>query len=139
MISCNQDDKDPDVNILGYWNIVSVNRNWSSEMKPDENIDFQERYIFNDDGTFIKFSTKNQISGKTFLEPIQAFGIYEINPITDTDNLFEVILTFETNVVLASNCGSDAEYMILTKDNKLVNNSWVACDGPSFVYQRRKI
>lgn len=134
--ACNQDDKDPQFNILGYWNIATVTNSWTGEVSSGDQINFRERYIFNDDGTFIKFSDKNHKYGKPLEESTQALGIYEIIPSENNRNALDLKLTFETNVGMAASCGGNLEYLILTKENKLVNNSWAACDGPSFTYQK---
>ncbi|MFD2033462.1 hypothetical protein ACFSKL_01610 [Belliella marina] len=138
LVGCNRDDKEPHFNVLGYWNISSINTGWTNEVLVGEKIEFQERYIFNDDGTFIKFSTRNQSTGERLNEPAQALGVYESVSLKDSDNVFELTLTFETNMGMAANCGGNVETLVLTKENKLINNSWTPCDGPSFVYQKKQ-
>ena len=71
-------------------------------------------------------------SEKTFYWPDLAFGIYQLRSFPDADELSEVILTFETNVDLAVDCGSNGDFMIFTKDNKLGNSSWYSSAGPGF-------
>lgn len=134
--ACNQDDKDPQFNILGYWNITAVTNSWTGEVIAGDQINFRERYIFNDDGTFIKFSDKNHKYGQPLEESTQALGLYEMMPIEDIRNVLELKLTFETNAGMAASCGGNVEYLILTRENKLMNNSWAACDGPGFIYQK---
>ncbi|MFN3800415.1 MAG: hypothetical protein ACK4SB_01920 [Belliella pelovolcani] len=136
-MSCNQDDKDPQFNILGYWNVSLVSAPMTNTVLSGDQIVFSERYIFNDDGTFIKFSTRNNRSLEPLTEPIQALGLYEMKDALDPSHVFELTLTFETNRGMAVNCGNDGvENLLLTKENRLVNNSWSACDGLHFVYQK---
>ncbi|AFL86180.1 hypothetical protein Belba_3690 [Belliella baltica DSM 15883] len=136
LFACNQDEKDPYFNILGYWEIAAVTNSWTGEVTSGDQLNFSERYIFNDDSTFIKFSNKNHKYGQLYEEPAQALGTYEMKLIEDSSNVFELKLTFETNMGMAVSCGGDTEYLVLTKENKLMNTGWAACDGPSFTYQK---
>ncbi|PRY85267.1 hypothetical protein [Mongoliibacter ruber] len=137
--SCNQDDKEPEFNVLGYWTLIEIRNSWPVDEVPVD-IDFEEKYIFNDDGTFIKFSNKVKGMGELLEIPKQAFGKYqkleETHPNPEIIHTFE--LTFETNQMMAANCGEgDMEFITITRDNKLINMTWAACDGPGYVYSKR--
>jgi hypothetical protein len=137
--SCNQDDKEPEFNVLGYWTLIDMKSSWAVDEMPMD-IDFEEKYIFNDDGTFIKFSNKIKGMGELLQVPMQALGKYQkldeahTNP--DVVHTFELI--FETNPQMAANCGEgNMEVVTITRDNKLINMTWAACDGPGYIYSKR--
>lgn len=137
--SCNQDDKEPEFNVLGYWTLIEIKNSWPVDELPMD-IDFEEKYIFNDDGTFIKFSNKVKGMGKILDVPVQALGKYqkmeEMHPNPDIVHTFE--LFFETNTIMAANCGEgNIEIVTITRDNKLINMTWAACDGPGYIYSKR--
>lgn len=105
----------------------------------EKQIDFEEKYIFNHDGTFIKFSTQPKGMGLKLQVPTQALGIYTFEPFQGMDEsiLYVLELKFDTNVNMAANCGDGAkETLYIKNDRSLINNSWSACDGPSYVYTK---
>lgn len=136
-ISCNQDDKNPDFNILGYWNL--------KEIRPTSGIDgtqfqHEEKYIFNSDNSFIKISNQSKETGSTLDVPNQALGTYTIKPIEHQgeDFIFELVLKFDTHESMAANCGEGPiEYLFVDKGFQLVNSSWATCDGPMLLYAKR--
>lgn len=134
IFSCNQDDKEPEFNLLGYWNLVQMSFGWTQE---NADINFTEKYIFNDDGTFIKFSTKRRGVGPDLNVPIQALGTYELLKTEDETLVHEIHLVFDTEKGMAANCGGEEEYLMWSKEGVLMNKSWAACDGPSYVYSKK--
>ncbi len=134
IFSCSQEDKEPEFNLLGYWNLVNMSFGWTQE---NSEINFTEKYIFNDDGSFIKFSTKRRGMGPELSVPIQALGTYELHLTDDKTMLHEVRLVFDTEKGMAANCGGEEEYLMWSKEGVLINYSWAACDGPSFVYSKK--
>lgn len=138
MFSCNQVDKNPEFNILGYWNLAELTNSWTNETVIGEELDFAERYIFNGDGTFIKTSTIAKGQGETAVIPEQALGLFELIPSDDSGYIFKVILTYDTNVHMAANCSEgNQELMFITGDKKLTNMTSAACEGPVFVYTKK--
>jgi len=138
MFSCNQVDKNPEFNILGYWNLAELSNSRTNVTFKGEELDFSERYIFNGDGTFIKTSTITTGQGKEPVIPEQALGLFELIPSDDSGYIFKVILTYETNLQMAANCSEgNQEFMFITGDKKLTNMTSAACDGPVFVYTKK--
>jgi hypothetical protein len=136
--SCNQVDKNPEFNILGYWNLSELTNSWTNETVIREELDFSERYIFNGDGTFIKTSTIAKGQGEKAAIPEQALGLFELIPSDDSGYIFKVILTYDTNLHMAANCSEgNQEFLFITGDKKLTNMASAACDGPVFVYTKK--
>lgn len=135
--ACNQDVKEPEFSILGYWNL-SVLQNPVEGMAMDAPT-FQERYIFNDDGTFIKFSTRLGGDVRNGQLPLQSFGKYAfVNQARSSmQDLFQVELMYETNPQIAGSCQHELEFLVFDNARQLKNVAWAACDGPVLVYTRK--
>ncbi|WP_291778816.1 hypothetical protein [Cecembia sp.] len=139
--SCNQDDKEPEFSVAGYWNLIQIVPSWPVPDYDGKVIDFNEKYIFNHDGSFIKFSNRPKGIGEKLQVPVQALGVYTFSPMEHGNDeiIYEVKLVFDTNPEMAANCGeANTEYLFITKSNKLVNTSWSACDGLGYVYSKSK-
>mgnify|MGYP001197236054 CR=1 FL=1 len=136
-IACSQDDKEPEFSILGYWNLSNVES--SMEVTAADAPSFQERYIFNDDGTFIKFSTRLGGDLRNGQLPLQSFGKYAFIDAPDASfqELFQVELIYETNPQIAGSCLPEMEFLVFDNARKLKNLAWAACDGPVLIYTRK--
>ncbi|MCH7410334.1 hypothetical protein MM239_13080 [Belliella sp. DSM 111904] len=136
--SCNSEDREPHYNVLGYWDVVMVRLSQDDELLIGEQIRFSERYIFNDDGTFIKFTTRNSRTSTPLPEPLQALGHYHVEESTDEAFVYELELTFQTNLMLSNGCGEvGTEYLKLTKGNNLVHDKVTSCGGVEFFYSKQ--
>ncbi|UJP65027.1 lipocalin-like domain-containing protein [Mongoliitalea daihaiensis] len=135
--ACSQDDKEPEFSILGYWNL-SVMQNAVEGIEMNEPL-FQERYIFNDDGTFIKFSTRLGGDVRNINLPVQSFGKYSFVESAEAsfENLFQVELLYETNPQIAGSCLPEFEFLVFDNARKLKNVAWASCDGPVLIYTRK--
>ena len=139
--SCNQDDKEPEFSVTGYWTLKQIIPSWPINNYDGEASDFDEKYIFNHDGSFIKFSNQPNGMGRKLDVPVQALGTYELIPASHSNEewLYELRLDFDTNLEMVANCGElNVEYLFITRANQLVNTSWTACDGPSFVFYKSR-
>jgi hypothetical protein len=139
LFSCNQDDKNPEFNILGYWKLVEITPSLSLLDVGGKELGLEEKYIFSDDGTFIKFSTKIKGVGEALEIPAQALGQFQIYPPASPQEnvIYEIELIFETNHEMVANCGEgNLEFLLVTKGYKLINNAWFSCDGPRFIYTK---
>jgi hypothetical protein len=140
--SCNQDDKEPEFSVAGYWALSQITPSWPMPDYDGTSIDFDEKYIFNHDGSFIKFSNRPKGMGEKLQVPVQALGVYTFNPVQPPNEevIYELILVFDTNLEMVANCvdGGDTEILFITKNNKLMNTSSSACDGPHYIYSKSK-
>jgi hypothetical protein len=142
LASCNQDEKEPENYIYGYWNLVAITTQFQSSEIDKSQLDFEEKYVFNQDGTFIKLTTHSKDTGEKLQVPMQALGSYTFRPyMAGNENLlYELELHYDTNPEMAVNCGGDGsmEAMVFTVDKQLINSTWAACDGPYFIYSKGK-
>ncbi|MCH7403656.1 hypothetical protein ACFOUP_10940 [Belliella kenyensis] len=138
IFSCNQEDREPQYNILGYWDVVILKSTLDGQVTAGSGTAFTERYIFNDDGTFIKFTTRNSKTANVLPEPLQALGHYKLEKSMQDEYVFELELTFQTNLILSNACSDvGKEFMRLTKDNFLVHDLDNSCGNIVLFYTKQ--
>lgn len=136
LFGCNKDGSDPNFNLLGYWNLTAKQTPQNLIYIQSKKLDFSERYIFNEDGTFIKLKRNLDSEGNEVGIPKQALGRYEMVPAEEQGILYEVVLTFETNTELACTC-HDHELLWVMTSKELVNFSGMPCDKEGLIYSKR--
>jgi hypothetical protein len=87
---------------------------------------WQEYYLLNLDGTFIKSREQNgvltEVSGKYSFE--------------SSSNEKYLILTYSTTNSIIGSCTSDLTEALVFKSNNTLFSSWAACDGPALTYEK---
>jgi len=106
------------------WELVAITSSWTNATTTGDDLDWQEFYVFNPDGTFLK--SRQQKDGRVR----KATGTYGSVNFSDEEYLE---LVFKTGDELRASC-SQSELLSLG-ENKLFNGSWVPCDGPGFEYR----
>ncbi|GAA4270917.1 hypothetical protein U6A24_03375 [Aquimarina gracilis] len=93
-----------------------------------ENMEWQEDYLLQSDGTFIK--TRERENNTTTVK-----GTYAFVKLSDGTYLE---LIHESENTLLCNCSAELkEYLKLDTDTDLIGTCW-ACDGPGLFYKRIK-
>jgi len=121
-----------DINLVAYpqkWQLVKMSGQMRGSETTGENMLWQEYYVLNSDGTFIKMrKQKNKVTA--------AKGKYEFVDLSDGKYLK---LTHESKNKIIGNCSSDLiEHLRVDTDSTLMG-TWLACDGPGLAYQRVKV
>lgn len=120
--------------LYGEWELVKETSSFLLPIvvRTGEDMQWQENYIFNSNGTFVKTSVRN---GAT----LDASGTFEFaesdfNPDEESNRLY-IITTFLTGKEIASACSANE---VLHFDNgRLINSSYSACDGPGLEYEKK--
>lgn len=125
-----KDDTDVDLkaNASQKWKLVSMTGSVANvPPATGEDMFWQEYYLFNSNGTFLKSREQNS-SVK------EATGTYEIQTLSDGDYF---ILSYKTGYDLIGSCSSqeNKEYLHFISATKM-SNTWNACDGPGLTYER---
>ncbi len=109
------------------WKLIKMTGSQEGSESSGEEMEWQENYVFNSDGSFVKtrISTGElkSASGRYFFnEEIQSF-----------------ILDYGKSNPIIGSCGSAVEESLYyTKDSKILQSNWWACDGPGLFYKRIK-
>lgn len=110
------------------WQLIKMTGSKLNYETTGVNMEWQESYLFNSDGTFIKSRERN---GKI----TEALGNYIIKKISD-EKYFD--LTYQTNYDIIGSCYSNqAESLWIMTERKLIG-TWSHCDGPGLEYERVK-
>jgi hypothetical protein len=112
------------------WQLIKI----SSDQVPNDSgttgtdMPYQELYLLNSDGTFIKSREKDGIT----TEASGSFSVIE----SEGEKYFELIYN-SSNDPLISSCSPGKEVLWI-KSEKTIVGTWSYCDGPILEYQRIK-
>ncbi|EDP98594.1 hypothetical protein U8527_21520 [Kordia algicida OT-1] len=128
LYSCNNDDDDVAVNdILGTWKLVEMSGSILNWQTTGADMDWQETYTLNTNGTFMKTRVQN---GTT----TQASGTFTFIEGTADGNVID--FTFDSDNDIIANCSAElVERMYLESDDTFFSG-WIACDGPGLKYEK---
>lgn len=132
LTSCSKEE--PGMEALGFsatqfpqkWILVKMTGNSvETPAYTGENMYWQENYVFNADGSFLKTRIKNG-------ESTTAEGNYTVS---EEDQTF--ILNHHNRNPLIGNCNmGNTEYLSFDKNRVNLLSNWWACDGPGLFYKR---
>lgn len=129
VVSCDRDDEEPSVYLIGNWELVLLTGGFPGAVQEGDDLEWREKYTFNADRTFTK-------SRETDDGLIQSKGSYEVLENRGDNFLLHVNLVFETGGEIAGSCGpANSESLSLTR-NKVLQSDWSACDGPGLFYEK---
>jgi hypothetical protein len=110
------------------WELISMSANQITfTTLTGSEMDWQETYTLNSDGTFTKIRNREGII-------TDASGTYEFK---DASNERYIELSFVTGISLVASCTPGKEIM-LVKSETTMFGTWSACDGIGLVYERIK-
>jgi len=121
--------------IYGNWTLVKMTGSFENSSTTGEDMDWQESYNFNRDGTFIKSRLRNG-------EHTEAEGSFVI---TENDSQYNdprinfslEILFFNSNSIAASCYSGTMKEELYFRDGRMLSN-YHACDGPGLEYEKSK-
>lgn len=120
--------------IYGEWELVKETSAFILPIvvRTGGDMQWQETYIFNSNGTFVKTSLRNGAV-------LDASGTFEFSESDfnsdEKSNRLSIITTFLTGKEIASAC-SERE-LLRFDNNRMINSSYNACDGPSLEYEKK--
>ena len=127
---CTSDDlvlKDTDLQFSSQkWVLVQMTGGMVDSSTEGENMEWQESYVFNPDGTFVKTRERDSVI-------TEAKGTFEMVEF-DNDDADYLELTYITGANLAGNCSGEDTETLRYLSNTEIYNTWMACDGPGLYY-----
>lgn len=126
ILSCSKDKSPFDsMRFPQKWKLVQI----SSEMgivSSGEDMEWQETYELQADGTFTKTREKNA-------EIVSASGTFSYEEFSDDPYL---VLMYNSESPIIGNCSAEAKEELAVKEDLSLVSTWQACDGPGLVYER---
>jgi hypothetical protein len=129
LISCSTNDKSKATAVSDYygkWTLVKISGNQTNSETTGSKMEWQENYVFNTDGTFIKTRVRDNVT-------TTSTGTFVIEK---KDNTVGFALTHKESSAIIGNCMGDlSEFLSINEDN-LLQSSWQMCDGPGLIYKK---
>jgi hypothetical protein len=111
---------------LGKWTLVKMSGTMTPFEATGAEMEYQEFYIFNKNGTFSKSRNRNSVQ-------TTATGRYAVKIIQDGTYLQ---LTYSNNSEIIGTCSVNKEETLYFSDKNTLSSTWQNCDGPGLDYQK---
>ena len=128
LVSCSKDKSLNSSSFPQKWQLVKMTGQVPNSETTGENMDWQEYYQFNSDGTFTKH---RDYQGETY----EATGTF-LSTNQNGDTYFE--LDFNTDSPIIGSCDGPGMEVLWLKSSDQLINTWQNCDGPGMEYARVK-
>jgi hypothetical protein len=110
----------------GKWTLVKMSGSMFNSVTTGTTMDWQESYLFNNDGTFTKSRTRNAV--KTTVS-----GTYTVK--NNSDGLY-LELTYPKDSELIGSCYGNLKEELYFPDSATLSSTWRNCDGPGLDYAK---
>lgn len=110
------------------WQLVRISGEDGQSSKHGGRLEWQEFYLLNPDGTFLKSRLDNGTK-------ISATGVFSVQETPDETTL---VLTYDAPSEIIGTCTSDLQETLVFLSNNFLIGTWAACDGPGLEYFRVK-
>ena len=124
-----EDSKKPETttpSTVEKWQLIKMSGNMVHSERTGVDMAWQEYYLLNPDGTFIK--SRDQIGKMS-----EASGTYRFVTLSKQRYLE---LNYANSHPLIGNCTGDLkEFLMIKSDNKMIG-TWNICDGPGLEYEK---
>jgi hypothetical protein len=124
--SSSDDINDSEPELSGTWKLIEMSGSVPNSETSGENMEWQETYRFQPDGSFIKSRTRDE-------ETIEATGTYRWISETE-ERLLE--LEFNTENQIVCSCYQNNSETMRFQSETVFISSWFACDGPGLIYKK---
>ena len=130
LISCSNEDTNPPLvlDYYGKWQLTEMSGSVINSVTTGPKMYWQEFYVFNTDGTFVKTRIKDNTT-------TTALGTFSVVTILDETHLE---LTYSESSTLVGSCYGNLKEDLFINNNNLLVSTWQNCDGPGLVYQKKK-
>lgn len=117
-----------DISINQQWKLTKMTGGLSGTEAVGDEMEWQETYFFNTDLSF----SKTRVSDGT---SIRATGTFEIE---EKGNELLLQLRYPEESTIAGSCfGQEIEVLVVRNQQKSLESTWLACDGPGLFYERQ--
>ena len=126
VISCSKDEKFDLNKYPQKWQLIKMNGQIPNSETTGKDMDWQEYYLLNSDGTF----TKHREIGEKITE-ISGIFIYK-----DLSDGKYIEFNYKVENEIIGSCSSKLSEVLRVKSESKLLGTWLACDGPELEYDR---
>jgi hypothetical protein len=126
LFSCSKNDINLENQIIGNWKLIQMNGNIPNSETTGIEMDWQETYLFNTDGTFQKSRNRDGVI-------TEISGTYQLIN-NSTESLLELNFNSESEII--GSCTSNTKETMNIQSETIFLSSWNACDGPGLRYEK---
>ncbi|WP_396636642.1 hypothetical protein [Maribacter sp. R77961] len=110
------------------WQLIRMSGSFENSESTGSNMEWQEFYVFNPAGSFVKKRERDGIVS----EATGTFILAEY----DNDDMDYLELTYTSGENLIGSCNGDRTEILVFRSVNDLSNTWQACDGPGLDYVR---
>ena len=126
IFSCSKDEQTSQKTIEGKWKLVQMSGSIPNSETTGTKMEWQESYIFNNDGTFKKSRQRNGID-------TEIMGTYQL---IDSNNEKIIELTYSKENEIIGSCQSKLKESMVFENENVFFSTWSYCDGPGLKYKK---
>lgn len=127
LFSCNKnDDANMETDLFGVWKLDQMTGNILNSETTGSEMEWQEFYLLNADGTFKKTRDRN---GTT----TEVFGTYNLIN-SSSEKLLELNYNSESEII--GSCYPDLKEEMFFQSENSFSSTWKNCDGPGLKYKK---
>lgn len=128
--ACSSDtEQSGQIDFQGKWVLERMTGSTPNSETTGAEMEWQEYYVFHNDGTFIKSRDSNGVV-------MEVSGTYRILNLPDGDSLE---LTHDVENILIGNCSSDLKEVLFVTSRYVIASTWMHCDGPGLEYAKVRV
>lgn len=125
LLSCLDNDETVSEEDSQIWQLTKMTGSISNSETTGGNMDWQEFYLLNSDGTFLKSREQNNVL-------IEISGTYTYENISEEKF---IVFSYQSESPIIGNCTLELKEYLIVRENKLIG-TWSACDGPGLEYEQ---
>lgn len=126
LFSCSNDDQNSQKNYQGKWKLTQMSGNLQNSETTGSDMEWQEFYILNADGTFKKTRDRNGV-----IKDVS--GTYNL---IKSSNEMYLELVFNNESEIIGSCSSNLKEEMLFQSENTFSSTWQNCDGPGLKYEK---
>ncbi len=127
LFACSKEDtSNVNEELIGTWKLIEMSGNMTNSTTTGSDMDWQETYLLNSNGTFQKSREENG-------DITEASGTYSLNN-SSNETILELIFNDESDII--GSCDSELKEDIVFQSENTLSSTWKYCDGPGLTYKR---
>jgi len=126
LFSCSDDDQSSLKNYQGKWELTQMTGSIQNSETTGSDIEWQEFYLLNANGTFIKSRERNGVV-------TEISGTYSL---VNSSNNNSLQFTYNSESEIIGTCSSELKEELHFQSENILFSNWEQCDGPGLKYEK---